>query len=338
MKVPVRKRRGACARSELRAPLLFAALFAAMTVVPPAAASPHRPEVRPSQEATAAPRTSVTVWFAVRSRGGQPAPSLDQQDFQVFVDGKLRKDASIFPGGPAPLTVGLLLQYSRRRQETLPYREMGPALGFFQSLIRRNVLGFVATFGGKVHSLGSPTNNMRQLEQNVRKVQDEIPRGKSALYDAILQTCEKNFARSSGTHKALVIVADGHDDHSKHGPADAIQTALRTGTQIYFLDLAYANPSLSGTAQNESIQTAQKIAKETGGNVAFVLRRQDFPRAFEKVADQLQGQFAVRIPVTGKECDGKFHRIDIRVAQEDAEVIAPSGFYAPETCGPGSED
>jgi VWFA-related protein len=306
-----------------------------MTVVPAAAASPRPPATRPPQNGAAAPQTSVTVWFAVRTRDGRPASSLDEHDFQVFVDGKLRKDVSIFSGGPAPLTVGLLLQYSHRRQDTLPYREMGPAMGFFQSVIRGNSRGFVATFDGKVHSLGSPTNNMRKLEQNIRKVQDEMPRGKSALYDAILQTLEKRMAARSGTHKVLVIVADGHDNHSKHGPADAIQTALQTGTQIYFVNLAYANPSLSGTARNAAIQADQKIAKETGGSVAFVLRRQDFPGAFEKIADQLQGQYALSFPLAGAECDGKFHRIEIRVPQEDVNVTAPSRIYAPKTCEPG---
>jgi VWFA-related protein len=255
--------------STMRPTLFFAALFAAVIAFPAAMASARQSKQNPSPQNAPAALPSETVWFAARGTDGQPVSGLSRQDFQVFVHKKPQQIVSFSHAKSAPLVVGLLMQVSGMRYDTLPYEEIKPAMKFFQSIIHDNDEGFAATFKDNVHSLGAPTSNLEKLERDVRNARRDYLHGPSALFDAILWACEKRLAAWPGTQKALVIVADGHDNSSRHGPEDAVEAALQTGTHIYFVSLAYANDHVQGRRRRRIIHNDELIARDTAGALSL---------------------------------------------------------------------
>lgn len=292
--------------------------------------------------ATASPTTGtnqaeplVTAWFAVRGANGQPNATLTKQDFRLYEDGQAHPIVSVVDGASEPLTLGFLFQFSGRRRNTLPYREIDPTSKFLQSVWHGKSEGFAATFASNVHSLGGLTDNLAKLEDDIHRAKGDELEGGSSLYDAIVWACEKRLAMRPGTQKVLVIVGDGHDNYSDHKFQDAVTAALRAGAEVYFVDLVHANSYYSARPRKEAelVRAATTIAGDTGGDVVFVRRKKDFQAAFDRIAEQLRRQYAVRFRLAGKDCDGKFHRIEIRGARSGLRVIAPGWFYAPKACG-----
>jgi hypothetical protein len=131
---------------------------------------------------------------------------------------------------------------------------------------------------------------------------------------------------------ALVIVGDGHDNSSRRTSTDAVKAALRPGTQIYFLDLAHANPYSTPARRDTLNREVEELVGAAGGSLIFVNQKNQFEEAFGLIAAQLSHEYAVGFHLTGRECDGSFHRITIRAVKTGLRVFGPRQIYASKNC------
>lgn len=281
-----------------------------------------------SHQPTGAIKEPVSLWVSVHAKDGQLVKDLTKEEFRIFEDGKEQQIASFSRRQPEPLILGLLIQWSGQRRDTLPYSEIDPASQFFRSLMGSKDAAFTAKFSKAVELLNDFTNDAAEIERNLRRAgAGAAPYGPAALYDALIWACREKLSARNG-HKVLVLVIDGRDNGSKKQLGDVVDAALRSETVIYIVGLARANPYMGRAAVARGIELATRLAKETGGQALAARNREDVTAAFGRIVEELRSAYALGYYPTDAAHDGRFRKIRIETRRKGLYVLARKGYYA----------
>lgn len=314
--------------------LSAAALLATAT---PMTLTPFRqsevdPRERSAQQLPDAPRALVTVWLTVRGREGQTPADLTRADIQLFEDEKQQSIVSFSHEEMEPLVVGLMLQVSGARHDTLPHDEIDPAISFFRVLLKNHNVGLAVKFSENAEVVRDFTSDPADMERGLRKAASSEFVGCSDLFDAVAAVSAK-LAAAAAQRRAIVLVADGHDNCSRKGMSFAVEAALRARVSIYFVNLAYADPAYKrGSALASKfrgvVSDSKRLAESTGGTITFVHTRQDLTPAFNAIAGELNNQYRLTYISSNAARDGKFRSIRADSTLPGIEILAPEGYYA----------
>src|SRR2546426_6240420 len=118
-----------------------------------------RPGASDQQQVNVTPPKSVTLPVRVRDKGGRLVRDLKEEEFRIFENGKEQKTTSFSLGKPRPLALGLLMQVSGQRRDTLTYGEVDPAIQFFRSILGKENSSFAAQFSWTVEPLAEFTDD-----------------------------------------------------------------------------------------------------------------------------------------------------------------------------------
>ena len=301
-----------------------------LLLVFPAATLPWAARPVRNEAMATASRERVRLWVAFQKKHGTPAGNVTTKDFKIYEDGKPLTGVSVAPASSQPLTLGLLIQESGQRRDTLPHAETAPAAAFFRSMFRPSDIGFVGRYSfGVIATVVPLEREVGQIEKGIESTRHDKLGGRSDLYDAIVWACDQEKAARAGWRRALVIVSDGHDNASKHSKDDAIESALRSGTEIYFVDLVYVNQSLSRFPEDRYglARLVRSMVKKTGGVAVFVHNRKDLAPAFARIAETLHEQYAVEFPLRSERRNRPFHKVKLKHLRSGLHAVAPAGFY-----------
>jgi VWFA-related protein len=316
--------------------LSVATFFAAaipLSSKPRSHSADHSP--RPTtQEGTAVSESQVTVWLTAHTSENKLSENLTKADIRVFEDGKEQSIVSLSRGESEPLVVGLLVQVSGERRDTLPHNEIEPAISFFRTLLTNHNVGFAAKFSEKTELVRDFTGEPAEMERALRKAASSELVGCSDLFDAVAAVSAR-IASVAAQRRAVIVVADGHDNCSRKTVSAAVEAALRAGVKIYFVNLAYADPAYKrGSALASGfhgvLNSSNQLAESTGGRIMLVHKREDLTAAFNLIASDLGDQYKLTYNSSNNGRDGKFRTLRIDSARLDTQIVAAQGYYAPK--------
>jgi VWFA-related protein len=291
----------------------------------------------------------VNILFTVRKKhGGGLVPNLNQQDFSLFEDGKQQKITRFTRESDLPLTLGLLVDVSAS-QVNLIEIERDAASAFFSSVIRPKDEAFLISFGRETELLQDLTGSARILHAALRQLQGDIsgalvsnapipntgpipqigrPKG-TLLFDAVYLAANEKLKSEVG-RKAIVLITDGEDQGSFYKRDQAIEAAQRADTIIY--SIYYVDPGFygryGGFGYGGGESDLKKMSEQTGGRVFTVDRKHTLQDVFKELQDEMRNQYAIGYTPSNGTRDGKFRRIEIKVADKDDVVQARRGYYA----------
>ena len=170
------------------------------------------------------------------------------------------------------------------------------AAAFAERLSNKDLLA-VLPFADMVEAGDFTTDHAAALQP----LQAVVSRGKTALYDAMLQAVQQIDAVDSD-RKAVVILSDGEDTASSATPEDCITAARDAGVMLYTISL--------GRQVNEGIQ--RRLAEQTGGRHFTTDHPEDLTSIYRRIASQLTTEYAVIFATPRPEALG-FHRVDVTV-------------------------
>lgn len=196
---------------------------------------------------------------------GQPALDLKQSNFAIFVDG-VKKDITNFATPEAPITVTLVVEYSKTA-ETLGYYGSGgqeygqmevirPTAMFLSQFIKPEDFVSVIAYDLRPTPLTDFTNDPNRIQQVISLLLRSQPAFRdSNLYDAlkltlvggrgdtvVLENAKERtteyagmVAVPGGRRKAVVLVASGLDTFSKINMDTARKIVQNSGIPIYII-------------------------------------------------------------------------------------------------------
>jgi Ca-activated chloride channel family protein len=146
------------------------------------------------------------------------------------------------------------------------------------------------------------------------------------LYAAMLQTRTAHQGR-----KALLVISDGMDNHSRYSARELISGATEADIQIYAVSLYDPPRNKKPTELQEErngIFFLEELTHKTGGFQLTAYGPGDLAGVAAKIGRAMRDQYVIGYVPEHAEQSGKWHSIKVSLKANQGTVYARSGFYA----------
>jgi Ca-activated chloride channel homolog len=253
--------------------------------------------------------TLVVIPVTVTDPSNRFVLGLDRKDFRILED-SVEQKITDFSAEDAPLSVGLLVDTSGSMDLKLTTSRR--AVAEFMKTMNAQDEAFLIQFSDEAKIVQPFTHDTRQIEQHLT---DMKAGGLTALLDAVNMGV-KAMKNAKNPRKALVIVSDGGDNHSRYTGADIKDVVKEADTQIYAMGVFEPNllPGLAAEVVSGPKLLAQ-IADQTGGRAYGASEFSQLPGIAEKIAIELRNQYVLAYYPTNSARDGKYRHVEVKIDQ-----------------------
>ncbi len=275
--------------------------------------------------------SAVAVDVSVRDKSRRTVTGLAASDFQVFDNGVLQQvDAVSYGQLPIDVTVALDVSTSvtGRLLDTLR-RSVVQLMGDLGEDDRLKLM----LFNMRVVRTVDFTNDVRPVEAAIRAV---TAGGGTAFFDAVSVALVS--AAAPDRRQLVVFFTDGNDSVSATTPDMLTSVAQRSRATLTFVTSGSAappvsvatNPALGMPSTTRSVVQVSpllvSLARETGGSVFQVNQSTNLTDAFRRILADFRSAYVLYYNPQGVDRGG-YHEIDVKVAREDASVLARRGYF-----------
>ena len=273
----------------------------------------------------------VNVFFTVTDDDDQLFTGLTADDFRVFEDEVLQTITNFDSETDLPLTIALLIDTSGSIRDRLRFEQEAAIEFFYSTIERRRDQGMLVAFDSGVDLLQDFTDNPEELSEAVRKIRAG---GGTSLYDAIyLSISERMVTRPEG-RRVMIVISDGDDNASRYSMTETLEVAQRNNVAIYTIS-TNSSANFETRAQRRGDETLETFAEETVGRAFFPLRLEQLAVNFQEISDELRAQYTLAYIPTNLSRDGSYREIEVEPVDDDFEVKARRGYYAPRDAPSG---
>jgi Ca-activated chloride channel homolog len=266
----------------------------------------------------------VNVTVAVHDERGRLVTDLAEQDFQLFQDGRkqnIRVFARAFDPGRdelMALDLGLLMDTSQSMVQNLKLSRLA-ATRFLDAVPRAREL-ITVFFDEDIRISRYDSENQQGL---VERIQEVTGGRNTCLYDAIAVYLSR--IQGSNGRKVLVLFTDGEDSHSELTQMDVNKLVRSSPVTIYSIAFSPDGVVTSQRAA-KSRQVLEHLADLTGGSVYAPGTYKDLPDIYDKIIDELKGQYVIGFVPDKPSSDGRYHKLKVNVARPGVNVRHRPGY------------
>lgn len=256
-----------------------AAFFAALALSP-AAFSQNASVIRVNTDL-------VNIYASVLDASGQPVIDLTKDDFQISENGMPQKIARFEAQTSRPLDLALMIDTSGSEYSELRF-EAEAADQFITKVIRTgDSLGFFE-FDEDVTEIGTFTDNIRQLQANVQRMQ---PGAGTSLFDAVVLGSKSLARLPQDRRRAIIIVTDAGETTSIAKFDDARRAAIASSALLYSI---IVNPVQNENGRNTGGEHALiTITDSTGGAIFYLNDVRQISKIFTRIDRELRTQYLI---------------------------------------------
>lgn len=252
---------------------------------------------------------------------------LDPDNFRVFED-NVEQEIINFSSEDVPISIGVIFDCSGSMSNKLG-KAREAAIEFFKTANPEDEF-FLVSFNERAELTSSFTNSVEDLQSRLMLTSSK---GRTALLDAIYLGLSQ-MTGAHNTKRALLIMSDGGDNHSRYQENDVKRLVKEADTQLYaigiFDPLAYRNRTpeeLNGPS------LLSEITEMTGGRVFAADNINELPDIATKIGLELRNQYILGYRPSNKAHDGRWRKIKIKLRAPRGlpplTVYAKNGYYAP---------
>jgi Ca-activated chloride channel homolog len=252
---------------------------------------------------------------------------LDPDNFRIFED-NVEQEVVSFSSEDVPISIGVIFDYSgSMANKAAKAREA--AIQFFKTANPADEF-FLVSFNERAELTSSFTNSVEDLQSRMLLT---APKGRTALLDAIyLGLSEMRSAHNA--KRALLILSDGGDNHSRYTESDVKRLVKEADTQLYaigiFDPIGYRNRTLE---EGNGPSLLSEVTELTGGRVFPVERLEDLPDIASKIGMELRNQYVLGYHPSNKAHDARWRKVKIKLRPPRGlpplTVYNKTGYYAP---------
>ncbi len=267
----------------------------------------------------------VNVFFTVTDRSDALFTGLTGDDFRVYEDDQLQTITNFDSETDLPLTIALLVDTSGSIRDRLRFEQEAAIEFFYSTIERRRDRGMLVSFDSGVDLLQDFTDNPETLADGVRKIRAG---GGTSLYDAIYLSISEKMVNEPEGRRVMIVISDGDDNASRFSLTETLEMAQRNNVAVYTIS-TNSSANFETRAQRRGDETLETFAEETGGQAFFPLRIEQLAITFQNISEALRAQYTLTYVPTNLARDGSYREIRLDPIDDDFEVKARSGYYAP---------
>ncbi|MGH9464116.1 MAG: VWA domain-containing protein, partial [Thermoanaerobaculia bacterium] len=255
----------------------------------------------------------VELYIAVLDSARRPVLHLPAAEFSVVEDGAPQEPMRFDEVANLPIHAGVLLDVSASMLDRLESAKQA-ALGFFEAAITPRDRAALITFNDHPNLAVKFTNEVRRLAGGLAGLQAE--RG-TALYDSVVFAL--HYFNGIKGQRALVLLSDGEDEHSRFAYEDALEYARRAGVAVYAIGL--------GLERSEARRKLGRFAEETGGRVFLLDDASQLSAAYAEIQRELRSRYYLAYQSTNISGDDAFRTVEVHLARRGLEAKTLRGYY-----------
>lgn len=249
----------------------------------------------------------VLVPVTVIDQKNRPVMGLTKQDFTLW-EGNSVRDIRYFSAEDTPISVGILLDISRSMTDKIDLARAALA-EFFDNANPADDY-FVITFSDRPKVLGDDSASTGTIRARLADVK---PSGHTALLDAIYMGMQKlNHARYQ--RKALLIISDGGDNHSRFTCGELKNRVEEGDVQIYGIGIY--NRIFHTPEEWSGQRLLTQITEATGGHALTVNNMRELPGAAVSISTELRNQYVLGYKPASGQGSG-WRKIKVKVMPGD---------------------
>ncbi len=265
----------------------------------------------------------VTVDVVVTDNNGNYLTGLKKENFRVTEDGNVQTITN-FAATDAPITIVLLLEFSKLGYEIFSYNAQNWAAAFLGTLKPTDWVA-LETFNMRPNVEVDFTHDGREIFQGLTGLVFP-PFSESNLFDAVTDVLDR--MKDVKGRKAVLVLASGIDTFSKINldqtmkrikDSDATIFTVGVGAQVFMsMDMMSGPGSTANLTALQAENQLKTFAALTGGRAWFPRFDGEIPSIMQDVSASLRNQYNMAYSPSGHSADGKYHKIKV-------ELVAPDG-------------
>jgi len=249
---------------------------------------------------------------------------LEKDNFTVWDNGT-KEDIRHFSSEDAPISLGVIFDMSGSMNNKID-KAKEAVVEFFKTANPEDEF-FMVAFNDKPEMISDFTNSIEQIQGQLVYA---IPRGRTALLDAIYMGLTK-MRKARHQKKALLIISDGGDNHSRYTEGEIKSMVKEADVQIYAIGIFDVNPTT--TEESTGPLTLAGVTDVTGGRTFTIDSPSDLADVATKIGIELRNQYVLGYRPRRAARDGKWRKIKVKLVPPKGlpplTVYAKTGYYAP---------
>jgi Ca-activated chloride channel homolog len=260
----------------------------------------------------------VVLNVTVLDKNGKFVEGLKRGDFQISEDGVEQKTAA-FSAEETPFAAAILLDTSGSMETRLTLGRSA-AIRFLDGLREQDVAS-IYSFDTKVEQWGDFSPG-RDLPPRVYGLKTKTM---TALNDAVVRAAE-DLAKREEKRRAIVVLSDGGENYSRASSDKALDRASLAAATIYGVNMSEQGPKRDLAAAS----TLRNLAEKSGGRYIDTPGGLQLRDSFAAIAEELGHQYTLVYRPTNRARDGKWRKVDVKLAKPDVNVRTRKGYRAPK--------
>lgn len=291
----------------------------------PAVSPPASPQLKVKGKAIKTETDLTLVGATVTDPLGRLVTGLEQSDFRVFENG-VEQEVVYFASEDIPVSIGVIFDMSGSMSDKID-KSRKAAVQFFRTANPQDEFCLV-DFNDRAQLVSQFTESVDELQNRLLYT---AAHGMTALYDGVyLGLSEMRGAHN--TKKALLILSDGGDNHSRYSETEIRKFVREADVQIYAIGLFEPDGGPTPEERNGPALLGD-LTEMTGGRMFIVQRLDELPDIATKISMELRNQYVLGYRPSNRIHDGKWRKIKVKLRPPKGlpplTVFAKTGYLAP---------
>jgi Ca-activated chloride channel family protein len=249
---------------------------------------------------------------------------LEQDNFEVY-EGTEKQQIKHFSSEDVPISLGVIFDLSGSMSNKIE-KSREAVVEFFRTANPQDEF-FMVSFSDKPELISDFTSSVEDIQSKLVYMQ---PKGRTALMDAIYMGLHQ-MRKAHQEKKALLIISDGGDNHSRYTESEIKSMVKEADVQIYGIGIFDSAP---GTPEERTGPiTLSEITDVTGGRTFTIDNPNELADVATKIGIELRNQYVLGYRPTRPARDGKWRKIKVKLNPPKGlpplHVYAKTGYYAP---------
>ena len=265
----------------------------------------------------------VLVPVTVMDGANRIVTGLQQENFHLFED-KHPQPIKHFWEEDEPVSIGILLDVSGSMRD-----KFEGAQDAVKALLRDSNPQdeyFLLTFADEPKLVCDFTQNVDDIQSTLLFT---APHGRTSLLDGIVLAIN-NMRKARYRRRALVIISDGGDNHSRYSEKDVRSLIKEADVLVY--SIGVFDGEVSTLEERLGPDLLSEISGVTGASAYVLDNPNNLPRIAGHIAVELRKQYILGYSPSNSRHDGRWRKIKVRLALPrgipELHIEALAGYHS----------
>lgn len=251
---------------------------------------------------------------------------LESENFRIFED-NIEQEVAHFSNEDVPASIGVIFDLSGSMANKVDKSRLA-ALQFFKTANPQDEF-FLVSFNDRAQLVSPFTSSIEDLQT---RLMFTAAHGRTAMLDAIYLGLSQ-MKGACNTKRALLIISDGGDNHSRYSERDIRNFVKEADVQVYAIGIYDPSGNRATPEEVSGPSLLGDLTDMTGGRTFPVANLNDLPDIAIKISMELRNQYVLGYKPSNRAHDGKWRKLKIKLRPPKGlpplNVYAKSGYLAP---------